>query len=171
MGLNREINLEREMVYPFIDGASSNEYSIHPSPYCFMLPYEIKADNLRNECRLLEPEELKEKYPLTYARIMEFKKKFKHDPAPLSSADYVFRDVNFCSISIPRKLLFPIITVFRLLLMQMEIIFLKKAVGLYLRIPPSIFMFLLHLIVQSQESFLRSARTTGFSTGTLDLEF
>lgn len=88
VGLNKEINLEREMVHPFIDSASSNEYAVNPSHYCFMLPYEVNADRLRKECRLFEPEELKEKYPLTYARIIEFKQKFEHDSTPLSSADY-----------------------------------------------------------------------------------
>lgn len=88
MGLNKEINLEQELVYPFIDSALSNEYAVHSSPYCFMLPYEIKADGLKNGCRLFEPEELKTGYPLTYARIVEFKKNFKHDSTPLSSEDY-----------------------------------------------------------------------------------
>lgn len=92
MGMNRGINLERELVYPFIDSAFSNEYAVHPSPYCFMLPYEIKADGLRKGCRLLEPDELKARYPLTYARITEFKNNFKHNSTSLSSADYSVGD-------------------------------------------------------------------------------
>jgi hypothetical protein len=88
MGMNKEINLEKELVYPFIDSTFSNEYAVHPSPYFFMLPYEIKADGLKKECRLLEPEELKARYPLTYSRITEFKNNFEHDSTPLSSADY-----------------------------------------------------------------------------------
>ena len=88
MGLNREVSLEQELVYPFIDSAFSNEYAFHPSSYCFMLPYEIKADGLRKGCRLLEPEELKARYPLTYARITEFKNNFEYDSTSLSPADY-----------------------------------------------------------------------------------
>jgi hypothetical protein len=88
MGLNKELNLERELVYPLIDGASSNEYAVYPSPYCFMLPYAIEGDDLKKGCWLLEPEELKARYPLTYSRITKFKANFKHDSTPLSSADY-----------------------------------------------------------------------------------
>lgn len=88
MGLNREIKLEKEIVYPFIDSAFSNEYAVRPSPYCFMLPYDIKADGPGKKYRLLQPEELEARYPLTYARIMGFKNKFKHDSTPLSSEDY-----------------------------------------------------------------------------------
>ncbi|WP_440945754.1 hypothetical protein ACSAZL_16855 [Methanosarcina sp. T3] len=91
LGLNRGINLERELVYPFMDSTLSNEYAVHPSSYCFMLPYELKADGLKKECRLLEPQELKERYPLTYSRITKFKNNFKHDSAPLSSTDYSVR--------------------------------------------------------------------------------
>ncbi|MDY9926505.1 hypothetical protein [Methanosarcina sp.] len=86
MGMNKEINLEKELVYPFIDSTFSNEYSVHPSPYCFMLPYEIKAGG--QGCRLLEPEELKTRYPLAHSRITQFKSNFKHDSTPFSSADY-----------------------------------------------------------------------------------
>ncbi|AKB27406.1 hypothetical protein MSSAC_0716 [Methanosarcina siciliae C2J] len=88
LGLNRGINLEREMVHPFIDSAMSNEYAVHPSSFCFMLPYELKAEGLKKEFRLLEPEELKERYPLTYARITKFKNNFKHDFTALSPEDY-----------------------------------------------------------------------------------
>jgi len=88
MGLNKEIKLENELVYPFIDSASSNEYAVHPSSYCFMLPYEINDGSLKKGCRLFEPEELKARYPLTYDRITKFKNNFKHDFTPLSSADY-----------------------------------------------------------------------------------
>lgn len=91
LGLNRGINLERELVYPFIDSALSNEYAVHPSSYCFMLPYELKAEGLKKGCRPLEPGELKEIYPLTYVRITKFKNNFKHDSTVLSSADYSIR--------------------------------------------------------------------------------
>jgi len=63
LGLSKGINLERELVYPFVGSALSNEYAVHPSSFCFMLPYEFKAGGLRKGFRLLEPEELKEKMP------------------------------------------------------------------------------------------------------------
>lgn len=91
LGLNRGINIERELVHPFIDSALSNEYALHPSSYCFMLPYELKTDGMKKECRLLEPEELKERYPLTYARITKFKSNFRHDSTALSPDDYSIR--------------------------------------------------------------------------------
>ncbi len=103
MGLNKDMNLERELIYPFINSALSNEYAAHPSPYCFMLPYEIKASGPENVYRLLEPEELKVKYPLTYARITEFKTIFNHDSTSLSSKDYSIQGCKLLQyINIPK---------------------------------------------------------------------
>jgi hypothetical protein len=39
--LYKNVNIEGELMYPYIDGALSSEFAIRPTHYRFMLPYEI----------------------------------------------------------------------------------------------------------------------------------
>jgi len=87
-GLYREINIEQSLMYPYIDSAFSNEYAVHPSRYGFMLPYEIAGEGLKKGCRVIQPGEMKDKYPLAYSRISEFRELFHHAYSPLESPDY-----------------------------------------------------------------------------------
>ena len=95
MRLNKNLSLEPELMYPSIDSSLSNEYAIHPSPYRFILPYDLKGVDTGKEPRLFEPEELKLKFPMIYFGFVEFKKYFNHDQIPLSSADY---DLSGCKL-------------------------------------------------------------------------
>ena len=87
-GLYRDINIEQALMYPYIDSAFSNEYAVHPTRYSFMLPYEIAGEGLKKGCRVIPPEELKERYPLAYSRIAEFRELFHHADSPLESPGY-----------------------------------------------------------------------------------
>ena len=86
-GLCKPVILEPELIYPYVSGIFSDKFAFNPSPYRFMLPYELSVDN-RKECRIIPPEELKARFPLTYGRVLEFKNQFDHDNSPLDSADY-----------------------------------------------------------------------------------
>jgi hypothetical protein len=87
-GLCKPVFLEPEIMYPYVSGAFSEKFAVHPSPYRFMLPYET-SDGIENEeYKIIPPEELKFKFPRAYRRILEFKNQFLHDDSPLTSADY-----------------------------------------------------------------------------------
>ena len=87
-GLCRPVILEPELIYPYVSGIFSEKFAFNPSPYRFMLPYELSDKGNRKECRVIPPEELKVRFPMAYGRIMEFKNQFCHDNSPLDSADY-----------------------------------------------------------------------------------
>jgi hypothetical protein len=87
-GLCKPVILESELIYPYVSGAFSEKFAFNSSPYRFMLPYELSEKGNRKECRIIPPEELKTRFPLTYGRILEFKNQFDHDNSPLESADY-----------------------------------------------------------------------------------
>lgn len=90
-GLCKPMILESELIYPYVSGAFSEKFAFNSSPYRFMLPYELSEKGSRKECRIIPPEELKVRFPLTYGRILEFKNQFDHDSSPLESADYSVR--------------------------------------------------------------------------------
>jgi hypothetical protein len=90
-GLCKPMILESEIIYPYVSGAFSEKFAFNSSPYRFMLPYELSDKGGRKECRIIPPEELKVRFPLTYGRILEFKNQFDHDSSPLESADYSVR--------------------------------------------------------------------------------
>jgi hypothetical protein len=79
---------EPELVYPYVPEAFSEKFVFRPSPYRFILPYEPSDEGRRKKYRVISPSELKDRFPMTYRRIMEFKKEFHHDMSPLISADY-----------------------------------------------------------------------------------
>lgn len=87
-GLCKPVFLEPELVYPYVSGTLSEKFAFRPSPYRFMLPYELFDRGKRNEYNVISPEELKVRFPMTYGRILEFKREFRHDSSPLKSADY-----------------------------------------------------------------------------------
>jgi len=87
-GLCRPVILEPELIYPYVSGIFSEKFAFNPSPYRFMLPYELSDKGNRKECRVIPPEELKVRFPMAYGRILEFKNQFCHDNSPLDSADY-----------------------------------------------------------------------------------
>ncbi len=87
-GLCKPVFIEPEIVYPYVSGAFCEKFAFRPSPYSFMLPYELSEGNKGKEYGAIPPEELKSRFPLAYRRILEFKNQFRHDTSPLSSADY-----------------------------------------------------------------------------------
>ena len=87
-GLCKPVILEPELIYPYVSGIFSEKFSFNPSPYRFMLPYELSDKGNRKECRVILPEELKVRFPMAYGRILEFKNQFGHDNSPFDSADY-----------------------------------------------------------------------------------
>ncbi len=94
-GLCRPVFIEPEIVYPYVSGAFSEKFAFRPSPYRFMLPYELSAAEGKNEYNVIPPEELKTGFPMAYGRILEFKRKFRHDTSPLKSADYSIKGGKF----------------------------------------------------------------------------
>lgn len=89
-GLCKSVVLEPELIYSYVSGAFSEKFAFS-SPYRFMLPYELSDKGNRKEYRVIPPEELKVRFPLTYGRILEFKKQFDHNDSPLEPADYSVR--------------------------------------------------------------------------------
>ncbi|MFY1112181.1 MAG: hypothetical protein AB3K77_10945 [Methanosarcinaceae archaeon] len=87
-GLCVAVNIEPELVYPYVSGTLAGKFAVRSSPYGFMLPYEFSGSGVRKACRAIPPSELQEKYPLAYYQVMDFKKLFHHDASPLDSADY-----------------------------------------------------------------------------------
>jgi hypothetical protein len=94
-GLCRPVFVEPELIYPYVSGAFSEKFAFRPSPYSFMLPYELSATEKKNEYNVIPPEELKTRFPMAYGRILEFKRKFRHDTSPLKSADYSIKGRKF----------------------------------------------------------------------------
>lgn len=94
-GLCRPVFLEPELVYPYVSGAFSEKFAFRPSPYRFMLPYELSDKGKKKEYNVIPPEELKTRFPMAYGRILEFKKGFCRDDSPLKSADYEIRGRKF----------------------------------------------------------------------------
>lgn len=90
-GLCKPVVLESELIYPYVSGAFSEKFAFNSSPYRFMLPYELSENGNRKEYRIIPPEELKVRFPLTYGRILEFKNQFNHNDSPLEPADYSVR--------------------------------------------------------------------------------
>jgi hypothetical protein len=90
-GLCIGVNIEPELVYPYVSGSFPGKFAVRSSPYGFMLPYSISGNGLRKECHVLQPSELKEKYPLAYYRVVDFKANFHHDSSPLDPAYYSVR--------------------------------------------------------------------------------
>lgn len=94
--LLRNVNIEQELMYPYMDNAFSNEFAIHPTQYRFMLPYEILGHDIRKGYRVFQPEEMKKRFPMAYKRLTEIKYKFRTDGEDLDSAEcYRLKDENF----------------------------------------------------------------------------
>ena len=66
-----QVSIEKELMYPYMDGSLSNEFAIHSTQYQFMLPYEILGLGIRKEYRIFQPDELKTKFPVAYKQLME----------------------------------------------------------------------------------------------------
>ena len=94
-GLCKPVFLEPEIIYPYISGAFSEKFAVHPSPYRFMLPCELSDGIKKKKYKIIPTEELKFKFPRAYRRIMEFKNQFLHDTCPLNSADYSIKKTEF----------------------------------------------------------------------------
>ncbi|AGF97338.1 MULTISPECIES: hypothetical protein [Methanosarcina] len=90
-GLCKPVILESELIYPYVSGSFPEKFALNSSPYRFMLPYELSEKDNRKECRIIPPEELRVRFPLTYGRILEFKNQFGHDDSPVEPADYSIR--------------------------------------------------------------------------------
>lgn len=94
-GLCEPVFLEPELVYPYVSGASSEKFAFRPSPYSFILPYELSSKGKKAEYNIIPPEELEARFPMAYGRITEFKRNFLHDNSPLKSSDYSIRGKKF----------------------------------------------------------------------------
>lgn len=94
-GLCRPVYIEPEIVYPYVSEVFPEKFAFHTSPYCFMLPYELSDAEGKKEYNVIPPEELKTRFPMAYGRILEFKRKFRHDTSPLTSADYSIKGRKF----------------------------------------------------------------------------
>jgi hypothetical protein len=93
-GLCKPVFLEPELVYPYISG-TYEKFAFCPSPYRFMLPYELSEKGENKEFNVIPPEELKTRFPMAYGRIMEFKREFRYDASPLKSTDYSIKGRKF----------------------------------------------------------------------------
>lgn len=87
-GLCKPVIVEPELVYPYVSGNSSEKFGFYPASYRFMLPYEGSEVNGKKEYKVISPEDLKANYPMAYNRVLEFKKRFRHDSSPLNASDY-----------------------------------------------------------------------------------
>ncbi len=90
-GLCKPVISESELIYPYVSGAFSEKFAFNSSTYRFMLPYELSEKGNKKEYRIIPPEDLKVRFPMTYGRIMEFKNQFSHNNSPLESSDYSVR--------------------------------------------------------------------------------
>lgn len=91
-----QVGIEQELMYPYMDGSVSNEFALQPAQYQFMLPYEILGYNLRKEYRILQPAELKTKFPVAYKQLLETKRIPETDKKELCSSDcYRLEDESF----------------------------------------------------------------------------
>lgn len=82
-----QVSIEKEIMYPYVDGSVSNEFAVHSAQHQFMLPYEILGYNIRKEYRIFQPEELKTKFPVAYKQLMETKQDSGAEKQELDSAD------------------------------------------------------------------------------------
>ncbi|MCQ1537074.1 hypothetical protein FTO70_15620 [Methanosarcina sp. KYL-1] len=85
--LYRNVNIEHELMYPYMDGALSNEFAIRPTQYRFMLPYDIPGTGIRKEYRIIQPGDLEARFPLAYKRLLEIKTRHQSGDEELDSAD------------------------------------------------------------------------------------
>ncbi|WP_440955344.1 hypothetical protein ACSAZK_17785 [Methanosarcina sp. Mfa9] len=83
--LYKNVNIERELMHPYMDGALSNEFAIRQTSYRFMLPYDILRDGIRKEYRVIQPTDLKARFPMAYERLLEIKNKSLLDAEELDS--------------------------------------------------------------------------------------
>ncbi|MCC4771443.1 hypothetical protein FXV91_15110 [Methanosarcina sp. DH2] len=82
-----QVSIEKELMYPYMDGSLSNEFAIHSDQYRFMLPYEILGYNIKKEYRIFQPEELKTRFPIAYKQLMETKQESGTEKQELDSAE------------------------------------------------------------------------------------
>lgn len=87
-GLCVGVNIEPELVYPYVSGILAGKFAVRSSPYGFMLPYEFSGSGVQKASRVIPPSGLQEQFPLAYNRVMDFRELFHHDASPLDSADY-----------------------------------------------------------------------------------
>lgn len=90
-----QVNIEKELMYPYVDGSISNEFAVQSTQYQFMLPYEILDNSIRKEYRIFQPEELKAKFPIAYKQLMEIKQQSETEKHEFVSADYRFENESF----------------------------------------------------------------------------
>ena len=91
-----QVSLEKELMYPYMDGSVSSEFTVDSAQYRFMLPYEILGYNIKKEYRLIQPDELKTKFPVAYELLMETKKDPGTGKQEIDSADcYRLEDESF----------------------------------------------------------------------------
>jgi hypothetical protein len=90
-----QVSIEKELMYPYVDGSVSNEFAVQSTQYQFMLPYEILDNNIRKEYRMFQPEELKAKFPAAYKQLMEVKQESETEKQEFDSADYRFENESF----------------------------------------------------------------------------
>ncbi len=83
--LYKNVNIEGELMHPYMDGALSSEFAIRQTSYRFMLPYDILGGGIRKEYRFIHPEELKARFPMAYERLLEIKNKSLPDAEGLDS--------------------------------------------------------------------------------------
>src|SRR5450759_15365 len=93
-GLCKPVFSEHELAYPYVSGALSENFTFLPSTYRFMLPYELSGEGKKKEYRVIQPEDLKARFPLAYERILEFKNEFLHDTSSLNAEDYSINGGN-----------------------------------------------------------------------------
>ncbi|MGB9938256.1 hypothetical protein [Methanosarcina sp.] len=90
-----QVSIEKELMYPYVDGSVSNEFAVQSTQYRFMLPYEILDNNIRKEYRIFQPEELKAKFPVAYKQLMEIKQQSETEKPEFDSADYRLENESF----------------------------------------------------------------------------
>ncbi len=82
-----QVSMEKELMYPYIDGSLSNEFAIQSTQYQYMLPYEILGYGIKKEYRIYQPEEIKTKYPVAYKQLVEIKQNPEAEGNELCCAD------------------------------------------------------------------------------------
>jgi hypothetical protein len=90
-----QISIEKELVHPYVDGSLSNEFAVQTAQYQLMLPYEILGINIKKEYKLLQPEELKIRYPIAYNQILEAKCSSGTEKKELNSDCYRLENESF----------------------------------------------------------------------------
>lgn len=82
-----QVSIEKELMYPYMDGSFSNEFAVHSEQYRFMLPYEILGYNIKKEYRIFQPEELKARFPVAYSQLTETKQESGTEKQEIDSAE------------------------------------------------------------------------------------